>query len=120
MSSDFARPTAEELSAAASISASTIHEATGKIGALPAAIKPLNPAIRVCGPAFTVRGAPGDNLWLHYALAEAQPGTAQQLEQRLEAWIQEKMDRNGLSEDPLIAHGITLGMQWQKWLEEQG
>ena len=71
---DFARPTAEELAAAASISASTFHEAAGKIGALPAAIKPLDPAMRVCGPAFTVTGAPGDNLWLHYALAEAKPG----------------------------------------------
>ena len=72
--SDFARPTADELAAAASISASTIHEAAGKIGALPAAIKPLDPSKRVCGPAFTVRGAPGDNLWLHYALAGAKPG----------------------------------------------
>ena len=71
---DFARPTADELAAAASISASTIHEAAGKIGALPAAIKPLDPTMRVCGPAFTVKGAPGDNLWLHYALAEARPG----------------------------------------------
>ncbi len=71
---DFARPTEDELAAAATISASTIHEAAGKIGALPAAIKPLDPAIRVCGPAFTVKGAPGDNLWLHYALAEAKPG----------------------------------------------
>ena len=74
MSSDFSRPTDDQLAAAASISASTIHEAAGKIGALPAAIKPLDPAVRVCGPAFTVKGAPGDNLWLHYALAEAKPG----------------------------------------------
>ncbi|MCZ6591134.1 MAG: RraA family protein [Alphaproteobacteria bacterium] len=72
--SDFARPTADQLAAAASISASTIHEAAGKIGALPAAIKPLDPAMRVCGPAFTVKGAPGDNLWLHYALDQARPG----------------------------------------------
>jgi 4-hydroxy-4-methyl-2-oxoglutarate aldolase len=70
----FARPTADQLAAAASISASTIHEAAGKIGALPAAIKPLDPAMRVCGPAFTVKGAPGDNLWLHYALDQARPG----------------------------------------------
>ena len=66
MSSDFARPTADELAAATSISASTIHEAAGKIGALPAAIKPLDRGMRVCGPAFTVKGAPGDNLWLHH------------------------------------------------------
>ncbi|MCZ6455315.1 MAG: RraA family protein [Alphaproteobacteria bacterium] len=71
---DFARPTVDQLAAAASISASTIHEAAGKIGALPAAIKPLDPAMRVCGPAFTVKGAPGDNLWLHYALDQARPG----------------------------------------------
>jgi len=71
---DFPRPSAEELAAAASISASTIHEAAGKIGSLPAPIKPLDPSMRVCGPAFTVKGAPGDNLWLHYALAEAKPG----------------------------------------------
>ncbi len=72
--SDFARPPADQLAAAATISASTIHEAAGKIGALPAAIKPLDPAMRVCGPAFTVKGAPGDNLWLHYALDQARPG----------------------------------------------
>lgn len=72
--SDFARPTADELAAAASISASTIHEAAGKIGSLPAAIKPLERSMRVCGPAFTVKGAPGDNLWLHHALDQAQPG----------------------------------------------
>jgi len=72
--SDFARPTADELAAAASISASTIHEAAGKIGSLPAAIKPLDMSMRVCGPAFTVKGAPGDNLWLHFALDQAKPG----------------------------------------------
>lgn len=72
--SDFPRPTADELAAAASISASTIHEAAGKIGSLPAAIKPLDRTMRICGPAFTVKGAPGDNLWLHFALAEAKPG----------------------------------------------
>lgn len=71
---EFPRPTAEELAAAASIAASTIHEAAGKIGALPAAIKPLDPRIRVCGPAFTIKGPPGDNLWLHYGLAAARPG----------------------------------------------
>ena len=72
--SDFPRPTADELAAAASISASTIHEAAGKVGSLPAAIKPLDMSMRVCGPAFTVKGAPGDNLWLHHALHQARPG----------------------------------------------
>jgi regulator of RNase E activity RraA len=32
------------------------------------------PAARVLGPAFTAQGAPGDNLALHHAVAEAAPG----------------------------------------------
>ncbi len=65
---------AEILAEAAKISTSTIHEAAGRIGALPAAIKPIAPNMRICGPAFPVKGPPLDNLWLHYALDEAQPG----------------------------------------------
>jgi 4-hydroxy-4-methyl-2-oxoglutarate aldolase len=36
--------------------------------------EPAWPSARVHGPAFTVRGGPGDNLALHHALAEAAPG----------------------------------------------
>jgi 4-hydroxy-4-methyl-2-oxoglutarate aldolase len=68
------RLTPEILAEAAKIATSTIHEAAGKIGALPAAIKPIAPGMRVCGPAFPVKGPPLDNLWLHYALDEAKPG----------------------------------------------
>jgi len=32
------------------------------------------PAARALGPAFTAQGAPGDNLALHHAVAEAAPG----------------------------------------------
>ena len=66
--------TPEILAEAAKIATSTIHEASGKLGALPAAIKPIAPGMRVCGPAFPVKGPPLDNLWLHYALNEAKPG----------------------------------------------
>ncbi len=48
----------------------TIHEALGQIGALPAGIKPIAPAMRLCGPALTVQTGAGDNLALHRALAE--------------------------------------------------
>jgi 4-hydroxy-4-methyl-2-oxoglutarate aldolase len=65
---------AEILAEAAKLSTSTIHEAAGRIGALPAAIKPVAPSMRICGPAFPVKGPPLDNLWLHYALDEAKPG----------------------------------------------
>ncbi|MBP6111988.1 MAG: 4-carboxy-4-hydroxy-2-oxoadipate aldolase/oxaloacetate decarboxylase [Sphingobium sp.] len=56
------------------LSTATIHEAGGKIGVMPSEIKPVHPHFRVCGPAMTVHSPPGDNLWLHYAIYEAQPG----------------------------------------------
>src|SRR2546425_12885317 len=37
-------------------------------------LEPAWPAARVLGPAFTAQGAPGDNLALHHAVAEAAPG----------------------------------------------
>ena len=52
----------------------TLHEAAGKIGDLPPQIKPVDPSFRVCGPAVTVHSPPGDNLWLHRAIYEAEPG----------------------------------------------
>lgn len=56
------------------LAAATLHEAGGKIGALPAAIKPVAPDFRICGTALTVHSPGGDNLWLHRALDLAQPG----------------------------------------------
>ncbi len=47
-------------------------------------------------------------------IAEDDPATAERLEARLEAWIAEMMARNGLLEDPLRAHGITLGRAWKE------
>lgn len=52
----------------------TLHEAAGRIGALPGAIKPVAPAMRVAGPAFTVEVPAGDNLAIHRALYAAKPG----------------------------------------------
>ncbi|HYY24640.1 MAG TPA: 4-carboxy-4-hydroxy-2-oxoadipate aldolase/oxaloacetate decarboxylase [Candidatus Udaeobacter sp.] len=53
----------------------TLHEATGRKGALPHSIKPINPTMKICGPAVTVSSPPIDNLMLHQALYVAQPGT---------------------------------------------
>lgn len=55
-------------------SAATLHEAAGKKGALPSAIKPVAPTLLICGPAVTVSSPPGDNLMLHRAIYIAQPG----------------------------------------------
>lgn len=60
--------------AAASLPTATLHEAGGKIGALPSALKPIAPGMRLCGAALTVHSPGGDNLWLHRALDIARPG----------------------------------------------
>ena len=61
----------EELS---KFSTATIHEALGRYGNLPSAIKPINPKMKVCGPAYTVMTMPRDNVLLHRAYAYAKPG----------------------------------------------
>ncbi|MGA6154269.1 4-carboxy-4-hydroxy-2-oxoadipate aldolase/oxaloacetate decarboxylase [Stenotrophomonas sp. NPDC087984] len=55
-------------------SAATIHEAQGRLGALDSTIKPIDPTMSACGPAFTVRCAPRDNIMLQVAIAHARPG----------------------------------------------
>jgi 4-hydroxy-4-methyl-2-oxoglutarate aldolase len=64
----------ELLLRAARLSSATLHEASGKAGALPSVIKPLSPTMKLCGRALPVRSPPGDNLWLHRAICEAQSG----------------------------------------------
>jgi len=70
----FERVSPDIVKSAVGLASATAHEAGGKIGALPSAIKPVHSHFRVCGPAVTVHGPPGDNLWLHYAIYAAQPG----------------------------------------------
>jgi 4-hydroxy-4-methyl-2-oxoglutarate aldolase len=62
------------IAGAAGLSAASLHEAAFKAGALPAVLKPLHPAMRLCGRALPVRCPAGDNLWIHRALAEASLG----------------------------------------------
>ena len=69
-----ARPSADLIAKASSLDAATLHEAGGRIGVMPSAIKPVAPAMRVCGPAVTVHSPGGDNLWLHRAIYVAEPG----------------------------------------------
>lgn len=65
---------AQLLAAARALSSATLHEASGKQGALPSAIKPIDARFRLCGTAYTVHSPGGDNLWLHRALDLASPG----------------------------------------------
>lgn len=71
---DFTRTTSELVADAKNIGSATLHEAAGRIGALPSQIHPIHPEFALCGPAATVNGPPGDNLWLHRAIYAAQPG----------------------------------------------
>lgn len=71
---DIDRVRAETVSVARALPAATLHEAGGRIGVMPSAIKPVAPSFRVCGPAVTVNSPGGDNLWLHRAIYVAQPG----------------------------------------------
>lgn len=55
-------------------STATLHEAMGKTGNLPAAIKPISPKMKVCGPAYTIQTIPCDNMLLHRGYAYAKAG----------------------------------------------
>lgn len=68
------RPSEATIAAARALPTATLHEAGGKIGALPSAIRPVAPGMACAGPALTVQSPPGDNLWLHRALDIARPG----------------------------------------------
>jgi 4-hydroxy-4-methyl-2-oxoglutarate aldolase len=52
----------------------TLYEAAGRQGMVDPAIRPAWPGAKVCGPALTVECPPCDNLMLHVAVAQADPG----------------------------------------------
>jgi 4-hydroxy-4-methyl-2-oxoglutarate aldolase len=56
------------------IGTATVHEASGRKGAVDCAIRPITRGVKLCGPALTVQCHPGDNLMLHKAIERAQPG----------------------------------------------
>ena len=68
------RPSKEVIEKFHSISVATVYEASGRKGFIDPKIKPIIKGIKLCGPAFTVQTAPGDNIMLHKALEKAQEG----------------------------------------------
>ncbi|MFF7045673.1 RraA family protein [Streptomyces massasporeus] len=56
-------------------SSATLSEASGLPVALSPEIRSLWAGARLCGPAFTVQGAGGDNLALHHAVLRAPSGS---------------------------------------------
>ena len=51
----------------------TVHEALGKRGAMVHQIKPLDPDMKMCGRALTVKCHAGDNIMLIKAASMARP-----------------------------------------------
>ncbi len=68
------RPSKADIEALAAFSPATIHEAQGRRGALSSRIKPVDYRMKLCGPAFTVKCAPRDNIMLQLAINYANPG----------------------------------------------
>jgi 4-hydroxy-4-methyl-2-oxoglutarate aldolase len=64
----------ESLAEAKRLGSATLYEAAGQKGALPSEILPIARTMRVSGPALPVATPPGNNLWIHRALATASPG----------------------------------------------
>jgi len=71
---DFDRVTPAQVARARQFQAAILCDAAGRRGTMNSRIRALNPAMQVCGPAFTVEVRPGDNLMLHVAVAVARPG----------------------------------------------
>jgi 4-hydroxy-4-methyl-2-oxoglutarate aldolase len=64
----------ETADALASLGASTVHEAMGRVGLLKPYMRPIYPGAQVSGTAVTVLLQPGDNWMLHVVAEQIQPG----------------------------------------------
>lgn len=71
---EFERIPQHQLDRAKQFPAAILCDVAGRRGTMNSRIRALNPAMSICGPAFTVEVRPGDNLMFHVALAVAKPG----------------------------------------------
>ncbi|MHA4815553.1 4-carboxy-4-hydroxy-2-oxoadipate aldolase/oxaloacetate decarboxylase [Streptomyces aculeolatus] len=68
------RPAAGLVAKLGAFGVATVHEAMGRRGLMLPYMRPINPGSRLCGPAVTVLGQPGDNLMLHAAVEQCGEG----------------------------------------------
>jgi 4-hydroxy-4-methyl-2-oxoglutarate aldolase len=68
------RADASEVAALAEFGVATVHEAIGRTGYLGPSIRPVYLGSRISGTAVTVVCWPGDNLMIHAAVEQCQPG----------------------------------------------
>jgi 4-hydroxy-4-methyl-2-oxoglutarate aldolase len=56
------------------LATTVLSDAMGRAGAMSARLRPVGPAVRMAGPALTVRLYPNDNFMCHLAVTLAEPG----------------------------------------------
>ena len=69
-----ARLPKEVIAALAEHAVSNLCDCMGRAHDVSSALRPMHRGAKLCGPALTVRTAPGDNLLVHKAIDLAQPG----------------------------------------------
>lgn len=68
------RTAVADLDRLAEFGVATVHEAMGRTGLVGTLLTPLQEGARVAGSAVTVLSWPGDNLMIHAAIEQTQPG----------------------------------------------
>ena len=56
------------------LSVATVHEAQGRMGLLNPEIRPVKAGLKLVGRAVTVFATPGDNIMIHVAMEQCEPG----------------------------------------------
>ena len=56
------------------LSVATVHEAQGRVGLLSPEIRPIKVGLKLVGRAVTVFATPGDNVMIHVAMEQCEPG----------------------------------------------
>ena len=68
------RPPIDRLDALAGFGVATVHEALGRVGYLGPELRPIQQGARVAGSVVTALVWPGDNLMIHAAVEQCEPG----------------------------------------------
>jgi len=68
------RPSRVVLDRLAGLPVANVADVMGRFRSMDEGIKPVDPSMRLCGPAVTVLTRPGDNLMCHMAMEVAKPG----------------------------------------------
>jgi 4-hydroxy-4-methyl-2-oxoglutarate aldolase len=71
---DFERPAPADVAALGGLATTILSDVMGRTGAMDSRVRPVSAALRMAGPALTVRLYPNDNLMCHLAVHLARPG----------------------------------------------